>query len=213
MLTTEDLDAAAAVLFTLGQFHRNPPDQTTLDTFSELIEEWPTPIGPNTEQALDHFRASRANGETPEQIDRDHNWLYGVSATAKVPPYESVHRGRDGLLFDEETLQVRAIYRQMGFQVQQYNKVPDDHVGIEMEFLAQCCLRALDATDEGDTPAALASLRLARVFLDDHVMQWAPRMLQLAAERAETDFMKGVCMASIDALGLAQKCTESLPAA
>ena len=205
----DDLEAGAAVLFTLGQLHRASPSQATLDAFVELSQEWPIPVGEHTARALELFALSRSQGETPEQIKTDHNWLYGVSATAKVAPYESVHRGRDHLIFDDDTLRVRAAYKDMGFSVLQYNKIPDDHVGIEMEFLARCLLQALDAKEKGDLQGVERYLASAKSFLNDHVLQWAPTMLNQAADKAETAFMEAVALASIDAIAFAEQISGS----
>lgn len=201
--SADQLDAAAAVLFTLGRFHRQPTDTQALQAFWELAKQWPLPIDPAAEAGLQQFALSQEEDETAAAINTDQNWLYGVSATAKVSPYESVHRDRDGLLFDKQTLEVRKIYRSAGLQVTDLNRVPDDHVGTEMDFLAQCFVRALDAIDQEDDQTATAYLQLAGSFLEDHVNQWAPAILEKAAAAADTHFMRGVCLCSISALQFA----------
>lgn len=200
MIDTVELDAAAAVLFTLGRFHRQAPDSEALGAFWELAEEWPLPIDATTKAGLAEFTQSRTESESAASIRTDHNWLYGVSATAKIPPYESVHRDREGLLFDQQTLAVRKIYRSIGLEVPELNRVPDDHIGTEMDFVAQCFVRALDAADAADDKATTAYLQLAASFLDEHVSQWAPEVLAQAADLADTHFMRGVCLCSIAAL-------------
>ncbi len=210
MLTPSELDAYAAVLFTLGRFHREPPDTQTLSAFAELVEDWPLPVNTDTREGLRLFHQSSEVGESSHAIDSDHNWLYGVSATAKVPPFESVHRDKDGLLFDEQTMAVRGVYRQLGLQVPNLNREPDDHVGVEMDFLAQCCLKALDALDVQDLAAARAYLELSRRFLDEHVNQWAPEMLQKASQKADTAFMQGLALASIGVLRSYTEATADL---
>lgn len=200
MIDANDLDASAAVLFTLGRFHREAPDRQALNAFWELVEEWPLPIDATTEAGLAEFRDSKLDAESVSDIRSDHNWLYGVSATAKVSPYESVHRDRDGLLFDKQTIAVRNVYRAIGLQVPNMNKAPDDHVGIEMDFVAQCFVRALDAMDAGNDDAATSYLQLAASFVDEHLSQWAPEILAKAADAADTHFMKGICLCSLGAL-------------
>lgn len=200
MMSPDELDAYAAALATLGRFHRQAPDDATLIAFKELLDEWPVPPTDTGEQGLDALRESFAQEETAYRIRNDLNWLYGVSAKAKVSPFESVHRDRDGLVFDEQTLKVREAYRNLGLQVPALNREPDDHVGIELDFVARCLLGALDGLDAGNEDAAAQYLTEARRFLDEHVNQWAPEMLLEAAGAADTQFNRGICLLSIGTL-------------
>ncbi|WP_350257709.1 molecular chaperone TorD family protein [Scrofimicrobium sp. R131] len=213
MLTADELDDYAAALATLGRFHRQAPDENTLSAFGELLEEWPVPVGEASSAGLAHLRTSFAEAESAYQIRGDLNRLYGVSAVARVAPYESVHRDRDGLVFDQQTLLVREAYRQLSLQVPRLNREPDDHIGVEVDFLAQCLLRALDALDAGQDQQALTYLNLAREFLAEHLNQWGPDMLAEATEAAETEFMRGVCQLTIGTLDSFTAALEDLPAA
>ena len=96
----EFLDRMAAAFATLGRLHLQSPDQETLDQLAKLLDEWPIEDEGDTAFGLKELRASLAEKEEVAQIRRDHNLLYGVTAGAKVPPYESVHRNRDGLIFE-----------------------------------------------------------------------------------------------------------------
>lgn len=207
MLTSELLDAYAAVLSTLGRFHREAPDETTLSAFGELLDDWPLEVSEGARAGLEKLRQSFQEGESAYRIKADLNRLYGVSAKALIAPFESVHRDRDGLVFDRQTLLVRERYRQLGLEVARLNREPDDHVGVEMDFVAQCLLRALDQLDADNPAAAEEYLRVLQDFLDQHVNQWAPEMLGRAAELADTRFNQGLCLLSVAAL---KSLTESV---
>ena len=209
MMSPDELDAYAAALATLGRFHRQAPDDATLSAFKELLDEWPVVPSQVGEQGLDALRQSFADNESAYTIKNDLNWLYGVSAKARVSPYESVHRDRDGLVFDEQTLRVREAYRNLGLQVPALNREPDDHVGTELDFLARCLLGALDGVDAGNEEAAEQYLDEARRFLDEHVNQWAPDMLLKAAASADTQFNRGICLLSV---GTLETLSDHLPA-
>ncbi|MGO1460003.1 MAG: TorD/DmsD family molecular chaperone [Flaviflexus sp.] len=196
----EFLDRMAAAFATLGRLHLQSPDQETLDQLAELLDEWPIEDEGDTAFGLKELRASLAEKEEVAQIRRDHNLLYGVTAGAKVPPYESVHRNRDGLIFDEETLQVRSEYRKLGLQAPKLNQEPDDHIGLEFNFIAQSCLRSLDALDQDSTTDASRYYGIGAVFMEQHIMEWAPAMLEEAAEAAETRFYRGIMYMSLGAL-------------
>ena len=130
----------------------------------------------------------------------DHDRLYGDTAAAVVPPYESVHRGLDGLVFDEQTLEVRAAYRGLSLQAPRLNREPDDHIGLEFDFVARSCLRAIDALDAGDEAEAERFIGIGAAFVRDHLLPWAPEMLATAIGRAHTHFMRGVGLLSLGAL-------------
>lgn len=198
--SADKLDRLAAAFATLGRLHLVSPDEETLGQMKELLDEWPLEDEGDTAFGLKEIRASFEEGETVTAIRRDHNLLYGVTANAKVPPFESVHRNEDGLVFDEETLQVRAEYRKLGLQAPKLNREPDDHIGLEFNFISQACIKSLDALDQGSESDASRYFGIAQVFMMEHIMAWAPKMLEDAAEEAETAFYRGVMYLSLGAL-------------
>lgn len=192
MLNPERLDALAAGFTVLAHFHRKAPDARELSDFWGLLDEWPLTGTDGAETGLGMLRESHAQGETARDIYTDHARMYGTLATARVSPYESVHRGVDGLVFDTHTLQVRDAYRSLSLQVPNLNREPDDHIGLELEFIAQSCLRALDSVENDAVNDAERYVRFGADFLRDHLLHWAPAMLHKVAEQADTRFMAGL---------------------
>lgn len=199
MSDIEGWDALAAVFGTLGRLHREPPDDALLDALTALLDQWPLADTEEAQLGVQRLRRSRELGEDAETIRRDHDRMYGVSATAVVPPYESVHRGTDGLVFDEQTLAVRDAYRSLGLSAPRLNREPDDHIGLEFDFVAQALVMALDA-DEAGTADPQVPVQAARDFVRDHLATWAPQMLQVLEERAATEFVRGLAALSRGAL-------------
>lgn len=177
----------------LGRLHREPPDDGALHLIAQLVDEWPGPRTGDVIEGLARLRRSAARGEDGEAVRADHDRLYGVSAKALVPPYESVHRGVDGLVFDTQTIEVRGIYRASGLQAPRLGLEPDDHLGLEFDFMAQALLRAAQGPDGEHRERALAP---ARDFLVEHLLAWAPKALDRVVELARTDFMAGVALLS-----------------
>lgn len=195
----ERLDQLAAAFATLGRLHLAAPSPEDLDQIHELRDDWPL-AGGDTDAGLSELAASKEAGEDASVIRRDHNLLYGVLARADIPPYESVHRGTEGLVFDEETLEVRQAYRQLGLRAPHLNKEPDDHIGLEFSFIAQSCLRALDALDRDSISDAERAYAIGVSFMREHILQWAPLMLEQAAEKTRTRFYRGVMYLSLGAI-------------
>ncbi|MCL2848969.1 MAG: molecular chaperone TorD family protein [Micrococcales bacterium] len=198
-MTADELDHFAAAFTVLGRFHLLPPEEEALVCLDELLDEWPLPATGATAVGLDLMRQSRRH-ESAASIRRDHNGLYGRTGAAKVAPYESVHRGVDHLVFDAQTLQVRGAYQALGLRAPELNHEPDDHLGLELDFLAASCLRALDAQDLRAYADAECCWRTGVSFLHEHLLAWAPDVLRTVADEAETQFMQAVAHLTTGAL-------------
>ncbi|MBK8447195.1 MAG: molecular chaperone TorD family protein [Micropruina sp.] len=187
------LENLAAGFASLGRLHRDPPSQHVLDAVRELLDDWPLPDTEAAARGIDSWRRSAAAAEDAELVRTDHDRLYGAAAEALVAPYESVHRGADGLVFDRYTLDVRQAYARLGLVAPALNREPDDHIGLEFDFVAQALLQLLETGD-----AAIAET--VRAFLHDHLLVWAPDLLSAVEQRADTDFMRGLAQLSQGAL-------------
>lgn len=200
VLDTARVDDLAAGFTVLARFHQEPPDSQTLTDFWELLEDWPLTDTNDAREGLRLMAAAQTAGESTEEIRADHARLYGTLAVAQVAPYESVHRGQDGLVFDEHTLEVREAYRSLALQAPRLNREPDDHIGLELEFVAQSCLRAIGALEQGSQHDAERYVRLGADFMRDHLLEWAPQMLEAVLVEARTDFMRALAYLSLGAL-------------
>lgn len=185
-------DAYCAAFGALGRLHRLPPDQDELAALAEMWAQWPLPDTDAARRGLAELAAAAESGEDAETIRADHARLYGVGAKAVVAPYESVHADPDALVFDRATFSVREAYSRLGLRAPNLNREPDDHLGLEFDFLCHAGLAALD----GDEAAAKA----ADDFYREHLSVWAPGVLARVVEAADTRFMAGVAWLSLGAL-------------
>ncbi len=202
MIDLERCDALAAAFSALGKFHRRAPDEVELAVFRSLVSQWPVLDTVEARAGSARMHESAELGESAALIERDHDRLYGVSATAAVPPYESVHRGLDRLVFDRQTREVREVYRSVGLQAPNLNREPDDHIGLEFDFLAHTLVMILDMADDHRDPSPI--LEIACRFFHDHVMSWAPAMLAEVELKAASAFMAGLALMSIGTLRSAE---------
>ncbi len=109
-----------------------------------------------------------------------------------APPWESVHRSKTKLTFQEPTLQVRALYEAFGVHAPALHREPDDHLALELAFVATLSEQAVEAAARGDGDQLERCHRAQRQFLEDHLLAWAPRCLALVEAHAETDYYRGV---------------------
>jgi putative dimethyl sulfoxide reductase chaperone len=135
-----------------------------------------------------------------EALRADYTRLFVGLGQVLAPPWESVQVDEEGMLFQEETLQVRAWYRRFGLEAERLYQEPDDHAGLELAFLAHLAQLALAAQSEG-SPARLRELLEAQgAFLRTHASRWIFKWCAQVHEHARTDFYRGVAHLTAGAL-------------
>ncbi len=98
--------------------------------------------------------------------------LFIGPATPEAMPWESTYRSNSKALFRQETLAVRNAYRAQGLIPQCYPKVADDHIAIELGFMAALAGRMLEGLQRGDAAFATGARQASRAFLDEHLARW-----------------------------------------
>jgi len=90
-------------------------------------------------------------------------------------PWESVYTGSEKLLFQESTLRVRQFYRKYGYLPQAYPHVADDHISLELHFMAKLSQRALEAFQQNDLQSVRNLLEGQKIFMKYHLLNWIPQ--------------------------------------
>ncbi len=135
-----------------------------------------------------------------DDLRADYTRLFIGPGEVKVAPWESVHFSDERLVFQKETLQVREWYRRFGLQIQRLHNEPDDHIGLELEFVAHLAQLALGALEK-NSPGLLEQLLDAqRNFLSEHVLRWSFKFCSEVEENARTEFFKGIAQLTRGAL-------------
>lgn len=157
-----------------------------------LFEDWPFPP-PDREAAaaLAILRVLELGEVETARVVEDNAVLF-VGPEAPVPMWESVWREKDGLLFGDTTLEVQRHFRQAGFVNPAEGREPDDHLALELSFLAALLARAGTAADQGDQDAAEHYRRLAADFMTAHPARWAADCLREIRQRAATPFYEAI---------------------
>lgn len=188
------LDRMAAAFTTLSRVLLAPPAPEVLDQLrdGDLLSQWPARPSPESRDGIAQLLQSGQAGEDALDVRRDYTQLFVGPERMTAPPYESVHRSKDKLVFEQETFVVRAAYAEFDLAAPRLNQEPDDHIGLEMGFVAELCVRGLDALDSEDDPALLRVLTRIGAFLDDHLLVWGPQCLTLVVQEATTSFYRGV---------------------
>ena len=145
----------------------------------ELIVEYMTSIWENTltELAVDYVRVFIG---------------YGMNSSSAAFPYESVYTSEHHLLMQDSRDEVLALYRAAGLEKDSSWPESEDHIALELEYIAILTRRAIEALEVGDEDAAYQQMVCQWNFLQDHLTNWAPSMAVDMRKFAHTDFYRGL---------------------
>lgn len=156
-----------------------------------LLEEEPfSTVAPEASRAI---AATLGKADSPAHADellhelrQDYTFLFYQVPLSHASPYESVYRTEDHTLFGPTTLEVRDAYARHGLGIASDESQPDDHIALELAFVAQLLGRAADAGGAADAD----SLDAARRFLSEHLLVFAPVYLDTVSAQARTPFYR-----------------------
>lgn len=208
--TAATLDAAASAWTVLSAAFGRPPAEEFCDSLRspEQLAGWPYDDALSTGGVRLLVRSAEA-GETLPQLVADHRRLLLGPERLPVSPWESVHRSQEGLVFEPETMAVRAFYRRFDVRAPRLNVEPDDHVSLECSFLAHLCVTALEVLDRGGDPSRF--IEGYQQFVGQHASRWMPQYFEGVGEHAGTDFYRGLAALGAGAVRHATEAALSVP--
>lgn len=135
-----------------------------------------------------------------QDLNVDNTRLFVGFGRVLAPVWESVHFTEERLVFQESTLDVRRWYQRFGLEPENLHKEPDDHIALEMAFIAHLANLAVQALDIGDHEQCEKLLQAQRDFCSTHLIRWAPLWSQQVLENTKTDFYRGIALLTRGAL-------------
>lgn len=124
--------------------------------------------------------------------------LFAGYQSIATPPWESVYFNKERMIFQEQTLDVRMWYRAYGLQLVRKNHEPDDHIGLELDFIAHLLGLSLGSDEVGESDRLLAE---AVRFASEHPARWIDQWASLVEEEARTDYYRGLALVAAAAVG------------
>ena len=98
------------------------------------------------------------------------NHLFVGPRALLAPPYASIYLdGDESKLMGESTLKIRHLYEMFGLESPWLNKIPDDHIALELDALWQVTA-ALQSVD-------VPQLQDAQNYLLAHMQSWTPKFV------------------------------------
>ncbi len=142
-------------------------------------------VGAEGLQALDLMCKAMTELSTPvpapvlDELAADFAAIY-LNYVYHASPCESVWLDQENLAMQTPMFEVRELYRRLGLAAADWRARPDDHLVLELQFLA--------ALFQDEHPQALTE---AARFLDLHLLRWLPQFGSRVAARCATPFYAG----------------------
>ena len=136
--------------------------------------------GARLQDALAEVAAANGLG----QLRSVYTKLFIGPAKLPAPPWESVYATGEPLLFQESTLAVREAYRRAGYAAAGYPHEADDHLAVELDFMATLASDARAAYEAGDKGRSADLLSVQRDFLREHLLAWVGAFAERLADSA-----------------------------
>lgn len=111
-----------------------------------------------------------------------------------VVPYASFYLSQSRQLMTDETIEVRRRYLEAGMAIKELYRVPDDHIGIELEFLYYLANESAALLRQGRQEEAATFQAMKMDFITSHMALWVPQFAEQLTEVTHEDFFKGAAL-------------------
>jgi putative dimethyl sulfoxide reductase chaperone len=178
-------------------FIRGPSQQFLAALIAEEGADYLGDIFPDSayqEELARVRRDSREGRLTLEAAALDFEALFKVPGSLYLCPYESVYRAKTasgwGCLCGPETAAVERLYLKEGLgPSDEFAELPD-HVGVELEFMAILCRKAIEAIQAGDGSTAQEYRHQQYCFFVEHLGTWVRLLAERLASQAQTSLYR-----------------------
>lgn len=165
-----------------------------------LMEIWEIlqiPSSPDVQAGktlLESFFAELGQESADEEVERlaaEYASLFLGVGSKTVSPCESVYRSNSGMLYQSALFEVQQIYSEVGMAKSDQYGEPDDHIAVELMYMARLCEMTQEA-DKTEAGQAHRYLSLQQKFLQDHLLPWVLHFSQDLIDAAPPGFYKAV---------------------
>lgn len=192
----KDRLAARGLLYRLAQsLLSEPPTKESVElALSDLAEEalviCDVPIDAPRRDA-DRAAFAAAPNEFTQSVDDQYQRLFYQPGKLPCPPWESSYVSGERKVFQQSTLDVRRAYQAQGLRPHAVNRIPDDHIAIELGFMAELAKRM----QGNDVDAGERSLQASANFLNEHLSRWVDAYAHDVVSADNVPFFAQVCAA------------------
>ena len=199
----EKVTILASEILTLGLLGKLLYEYPQKEFYTQLIEERvldeiPFESNPSLQEGMDliqkwtHEHAPAGDDGWFDTLLHDYTRLFIGPDKVLAPPWESVFVQEGRLVFTETTLEVRQWYRRFGLELENLHKEPDDHIGLELAFIANLATQAGQALEAGQEAEYQRLMQAQADFYQAHLGRWAVPYFDQLFEYARTDYFRGL---------------------
>ena len=180
--------AVTSDLKVLSLLHRQELDAATLQALQEA--EFPQGLGlqVRSQRGLDALKMLqqaivelRSDQAMLDELAADFANIYLLHGY-RASPYESVWRDEEQLERQLPMFEISQVYRKHGLKAANRQTMPDDHLSLQLEFIAYLFEHAEAETD----------LLEAAQFMDAHILLWVDEFANRVSSRCMTMFYAGL---------------------
>jgi putative dimethyl sulfoxide reductase chaperone len=177
----------SAIYWWLAAFYLAPLSAQALSQLGSDLKAWEREPHDALTARLAGVLATPAEG-LAERLAVEHTRLFGglQQGYGPPPPFESVWR--TGQLMGEISLQVADSYLEAGYADIDPAAGPQDHLGVELKFMALLCFQEAQAWTGNRSGEAGDWLRRESAFLDQHLLAWVPGFCETIARESREPF-------------------------
>jgi len=130
-------------------------------------------------------------GEFVERLNIEHTRLFDGPGQVPAPPYASFYLN-DQRLMGPETMAVRRKYIQYGVASVHMGQSPDDHIALELAFMAYLNSEASSSLAKGEDGRCKTLIEAQANFLHDHLLTWVPQFCSNVISTTNEAFFTGL---------------------
>lgn len=201
---------SASYAFLSRAFQQEPTDEM-LKTLVDTVQARPASdanAGDDVLQTYLHGLKGQDLKAVANELATEFAGLFLNTGKNPIYPFESVYTSAEHLMMQRAYDEVLKEYRHAGVNRASDFKEPEDHIALELEFMAILGRKTLESLESDDWATGLASLEKQSNFVNKHLLAWVPRFCQDVERVAQSGFYKGIALITLE---LVNSEKETLP--
>jgi len=216
MAITKDFEALARVhasmaraYTTVGWLFLEIPTSELLDSAeSELASIRQELLRVLPELATDVDRLCGTTSESLTDIRTDYAGLFAGVRKLPAPPWESCYLSGKRLVCTEITESVRQAYLEACLCQDPADAQPDDHIGLELQFVGAMSKHISDALEAANPALADVTTSQRADFITEHLSKWVPAFCSDLENAAGTEFYRSLARLTADLVKCEMEATQ-----
>lgn len=120
------------------------------------------------------------------------NVATSVLETEHVHPFGSVYLSESELLYQKETEDVLKYYIQNKVALKKDFKEPEDHIAVELSFIALITNHAIKVLESNNITLAKDKINITKNFMEKHLLPWVHKLCTDLKNTANDDFYRSI---------------------